>query len=43
MDLNYYTFTSATYNVRTMLQAGKMAQVAEEVLKYAMDVVALQE
>jgi hypothetical protein len=29
--------------VRTMLQAGKMAEVAGEILKYGMDVVALKE
>lgn len=37
------TLTLATWNVRTMLKAGKMAEIAEEVLKYGMDVVALQE
>jgi hypothetical protein len=37
------TLTLARGNVRTMLQAGKMAEEAGEILKYVMDVMALQE
>jgi exonuclease III len=37
------TLTLPAWNVRNMLQAGKMAEVAGEILKYGMDVVALQE
>jgi hypothetical protein len=32
------TLSLATWNVRTMLQARKMAEVAGEILKYGMDV-----
>lgn len=38
MDLNI-----ATWNVRTMLQSGKMIEIANEVKKYGLDIVALQE
>lgn len=37
------TLKLATWNVRTMLQAGKMEEIAGEVQKYGMDLVALQE
>ena len=33
----------ATWNVRTLLQPGKMKKLAMELLKYEQDVVALQE
>jgi len=32
-----------SWNVRTMLQAGKMAEIADELLKYDLDITALQE
>ena len=31
-----------SWNVRTMLQAGKMAEIAEEILTYDLDITALQ-
>jgi len=31
------------WNVRTILQAGKMAEIADELLKYDFDITALQE
>ena len=35
--------TAGSWNVRTMLQAGKMAEIANELLKYDLDINALQE
>ena len=35
--------TAGSWNVRTMLQAGKMAEIANELLKYDLDITALQE
>ena len=32
-----------SWNVRTMLQAGKMTEIADEILKYDLDITALQE
>jgi hypothetical protein len=32
-----------SWNVRTMLQVGKMAEIADELLKYDLDITALQE
>jgi len=32
-----------SWNVRTMLQAGKMAEIADELLKYDLDITALQQ
>ena len=36
-------FLLGTWNVRTMLEAGKMQEIASELNKYRMDLVALQE
>ena len=35
--------TFGTWNVQTMLQPGKMMEIADEVLKLGIDLVALQE
>ena len=32
-----------SWNVRKLLQAGKMAEIADELLKYDLDITALQE
>jgi len=32
-----------SWNVRTMLQAGKMAEITDELLKYDLDITVLQE
>ena len=33
----------ATWNIRTLLQVGKMMEVAEELQKYEIDITAIQE